>query len=64
MATSITRTSTTPEPPTGPERLPLRWGLIIIGALLGGAVGYTLAGPFLAMGTVLAVSTALHTFLD
>lgn len=64
MAAPIIRTSTTSEPPARPERLPLRWGVIIIGALLGGAVGYILAGPFPGVGTVLAVATALHTFLD
>ncbi|GAA1376764.1 hypothetical protein GCM10009612_75670 [Streptomyces beijiangensis] len=52
-----------PQGTTPPERLPLRWGLILVATALAMAVGFVLGGPLVAMGLGLTTVTALHAIL-
>ena len=58
MAKRLDRTG-----PTGPERLPLRWALIILTSTLAGAAVGVAGNAALAIGTVAAVILALDQIL-
>jgi hypothetical protein len=46
-----------------PERLPLRWGVIIMAAAGAGAVAFAAGGPLAAIGVASLVATTLHKVL-
>ncbi len=46
-----------------PERLPLRWGVILMAAVGAGAVAFAVAGPLAAIGTAGFVVSTLHKAL-
>lgn len=46
-----------------PERLPLRWGVILMAAVGAGATAFAAAGPLAAIGTVGLVISSLHKVL-
>jgi hypothetical protein len=52
-----------PQGTTPPERLPLRWGVILVAAALAMAVGFALGGPLVALGLGLTTVTTLHAVL-
>ena len=47
----------------GPERLPLRWGVILMASASAGAVAFAAGGPLAAIGTASVVLATLHTVL-
>lgn len=48
---------------SGPERLPLRWGVIIMAAAGAAAAVFAAGGLFAAIGTAGVVVTTLHAVL-
>lgn len=46
-----------------PERLPLRWGVILMAAADAGAFAFAVAGPLAAIGTVGFIVATLHKVL-
>ena len=46
-----------------PERLPLRWGVILMASAETGVVAFAAGGPLAAIGTASVVLAALHKVL-
>jgi hypothetical protein len=46
-----------------PERLPLRWGVILMAAAGAGAAAFAAGGPLAAIGVAGLVVTTLHKVL-
>ena len=63
LFTRVRRKNQSPAPVGGPERLPLRWGLIVITAAAAGAAVFPVGGPLAAVGTVCLVAGTLHSVL-
>lgn len=59
----VRRGSKAPAPGSDPERLPLRWGVIIMAAAGAGAVAFAAGGPLAAIGVASLVATTLHKVL-
>ncbi len=59
----VRRKSQPPAPSGGPERLPLRWGVILIAAGAAGAAAFTAGGAIAALGAVCLVASTLHKVL-
>lgn len=49
--------------PNAPERLPLRWALIVAISLLAGSSMDAAGRPALAIGTIAVVALALHQII-
>jgi hypothetical protein len=49
---------------SSPERLPLRWGLILVAATAAGAAAFTVGGTLAALGAACLVVSTLHKVLD
>ncbi|MFJ4597745.1 MULTISPECIES: hypothetical protein [unclassified Kitasatospora] len=47
----------------GPERLPQRWALILSVAAGAGVLAFVIGGPLAGLGTLVAVTTLLHTVM-
>ncbi|MBV9830250.1 MAG: hypothetical protein JOZ82_01535 [Marmoricola sp.] len=48
---------------SGPERLPLRWAVILIAAAAAGAAAFMAGGALAALGAVCLVASTLHKVL-
>jgi hypothetical protein len=59
----VRRKSQTTGTPGGPERLPLRWGVILIAAGAAGAAAFTVGGAIAALGAACLVASTLHKVL-
>ncbi|MFI2620545.1 hypothetical protein [Streptomyces sp. NPDC018584] len=57
------RRSTPSNTPGSPERLPLRWGVILTAAALAAAVAFIAGGPLAALGTAWMVVGTLHAVM-
>jgi hypothetical protein len=59
----IRRESQPPAAGNGPERLPLRWGVIVITAAGAGAAAFAVGGLLAAIGAASLVLSTLHKVL-
>jgi hypothetical protein len=60
----VRRKPQSPATASGPERLPLRWGVILIAAATAGAAAFTAGGAIAALGAACLVASTLHKVLD
>jgi hypothetical protein len=59
----VRRESRSPVAGSAPERLPLRWGVIVIVAAGAGAAAFAAGGLLAAIGVASVVMTTLHKVL-
>lgn len=52
-----------PSEGNAPERLPLRWGLILIAAVGAGTAAFAVGGPLAAIGLAALIVSTLHKVL-